>query len=328
MMLAMVLGGLVVTVLLVLGVLRFRRSQPVNLSDRVVLVTGGASGLGLALAHEFLRRGAKVCVWDINGIESARAQLVEAWGEKSVTVERVDVTNKHEVPGAAAKIKERFGTAVGILVNNAGVMAGGSIIDCDPYEVERTVKVNLLAQFSTIQAMLPEMLQQQFGHIVTVSSIMAYQGVANCAAYCASKAGSLSLGESLREELRRRGGVQGCGVGCTVVCPTLIQTPMFEGIGQSALAKLIAGPALSVENVAWHVVQAVVDRRQMVVLNSRASVGAILRALPVLACDHRGKWLCQVWLSQVAIDLVGASHSMDPLLKLQKVSNSTAKKQH
>ncbi|GLD96555.1 hypothetical protein PINS_up005238 [Pythium insidiosum] len=221
--------------------------QPKSLHGDVVLITGGAMGIGRLMALEFASYGATIVVWDLNPVLGQRVvEDLQAAGATAAFY-RVDVTDRELVFSTARAVCKRFG-GVDVLVNNAGIVSGNSIVDCDERMVERTMAVNATSHFWTIKAFLPAMLKKNKGHIVSIASVAGIFGCAGMVDYCASKFAAVGLMVSLRQELASTGS----NVQCTLVCPSFISTGMFEGVKPPRLTTW-----LTPEYVARKVVDAV-----------------------------------------------------------------------
>jgi len=222
-----------------------------ELRGRLALITGGAGGIGRAVAARLLRQGARVALWDVAQapLDSAKSAL-SPLGE--VFTDVVDITSREQVAAAAARLRERAGE-VDVLDNNAGVVFGGDLLAMSDEQLEKTVAVNLNAVLWCTRAFLPSMIERGRGRIVLMSSASGLLGVPGLAAYAATKHAVIGLGESLRLELEK-GGHRGVGV--TIVCPSFVSSGMFAGVKPPLLA-----PWLTPEKVAALVVSAVESDR-------------------------------------------------------------------
>ncbi|EAU84355.1 retinal short-chain dehydrogenase/reductase [Coprinopsis cinerea okayama7 len=192
--------------------------SPMDWGEQIVVITGGASGIGELLANTLAVRNVTVVVLDVNPI------VTENY---NITYYKCDVSKWEEVEAAAKTIREEIGDPT-ILINNAGVVQGKLLLDLTPEDVNQTFGVNTLAHFWTTKAFLPSMIENKQGHIVTISSVMGIVGAAQMTDYCASKAALVSFNESLRYELDHR---YNCPkIRTTLVCPGVIQTPMFQTV--------------------------------------------------------------------------------------------------
>jgi NAD(P)-dependent dehydrogenase (short-subunit alcohol dehydrogenase family) len=187
--------------------------------SRVAVVTGGASGIGLGVAHQFVADGYHVAIFDLNDKagEVAAADM-RAEGAKIVSAE-VDVADRDSVDSAFAMVRAALGP-VEILVTSAGIESFDEVLDITPEKWDRIVAVNLTGTFNCVHAALPDMLAAGWGRIVTISSSSAQSGAPNMTHYAASKGGVIALTKSLAVELARH------GITVNTIPPSLVDTPM------------------------------------------------------------------------------------------------------
>jgi NAD(P)-dependent dehydrogenase (short-subunit alcohol dehydrogenase family) len=173
----------------------------IDLGGRGAVVTGGAQGIGLAVARRLLASGAKVALWDRDAklLDETIASLGRDGAVASGEV--VDVTD----PAATARTAERTSRQLGaidILVNNAGIAGmNAAVTDYPVEEWRRIIDINLNGVFNCCRAVVPGMVAKGYGRIVNVASIAGKEGNPNAAAYSASKAGVIALTKSLGKEL-------------------------------------------------------------------------------------------------------------------------------
>uniref|UniRef100_A0A6A7FZ56 Short-chain dehydrogenase/reductase 3 n=2 Tax=Hirondellea gigas TaxID=1518452 RepID=A0A6A7FZ56_9CRUS len=258
---------------------KFRRH---DITGKVVLITGGGSGIGRLVIQRLAAKGAKVVTWDVN--EAGNAETVRLLQEAGYEcyADTVDICNKEAVYKSARSLTDR-GLQVDILINNAGIVTGRNFLESPDEYVVRTFQVNVISHFWTAKAFLPAMLKSNSGHIVTIASMAGKVGVNKLIDYCASKFATVGFDESLRAELMVN---KKDGVFTTLVCPYYINTGMFDGVR----SKLI--PILEPEFVADEIVDGILLRSKEVVLPWYSNVFVWLKLL--LHYDAQKFMLCKV----------------------------------
>lgn len=192
----------------------------IDLANRVAVVTGGARGIGYAIAERMLRSGATVSLWDLDSIQlkAAQAQLASLG---RVSALPTDLTDEEQVDGAVRRTVTEYGR-LEILVNNAGITGGNARTwELEPSMWRRVVEVNLIAPFLTCRTAVPEMLRSGYGRIINVASIAGKEGNPNASHYSASKAGLIALTKSLAKELATKNILVNC------VTPAAAKTEIF-----------------------------------------------------------------------------------------------------
>lgn len=193
-----------------------------SLEDKVAIVTGGASGIGLATARRLLDAGAKVVIADLDG-DGAEAAAAESDGATAV---RCDVSRSEEVEALVQAAVSTFG-GLDIMINNAGVGPVGPITDITPQALQRTLAVNVAGPYYGIQHAAPRIAERGGGAILSTASTAGLRGTPLMAAYAASKAALINLTASAALELRP------LGIRVNCVLPGLIDTPMLHDIKPS-----------------------------------------------------------------------------------------------
>jgi 3-oxoacyl-[acyl-carrier protein] reductase len=218
-----------------------------DLNGRIAVITGGAQGIGHAVAERMLRSGAEVVLWDNNQDQLAKAQssLSTLGKVRTATVELTDETS---VEAAAASALAAFGR-IDVLVNSAGITGGnGSTWDLPPDVWRRVIDVNLVGCYLTCRAVVPSMIARGYGRIVNIASVAGKEGNPNASHYSASKAGLIALTKSLGKELAKT------GVLVNAVAPAAAKTAIFDSMKpehiEFMLAKIPMGRFLRVEEAA------------------------------------------------------------------------------
>lgn len=193
-----------------------------ELQDRVAVVTGGASGIGRALARRFASAGMRLALADVEEAPLV-ATVAELEAEGAAVVGVVaDVAVAADVEAVRDRALSAFG-AVHVVCNNAGV-GGGGIVDAPLAMWEWTIGVNLMGVVHGVHTFLPLLLEQGEGHIVNTASLAGLGGVAGLGIYCTTKFAVVGLSESLHHDLVARGSA----VGVSVLCPGFVQTRISE----------------------------------------------------------------------------------------------------
>jgi all-trans-retinol dehydrogenase (NAD+) len=248
-----------------------------------ILITGGASGIGRLVALKLGALGSRTILWDIDDARlEAVAQEFRNLGYP-VFPYHCDVSSRGEVSAVAEAVKRDAGK-VDILINNAGVVTGKFCLDCSEEEIEKTMAVNLMANFWTVRAFLSDMIKTGSGHIVTVASAAGIIGVSQMVDYCTSKFAAFGFDEALRMEIRKRKWK----VRTTVVCPYFINTEMFQGV-KTRFSWLL--PILDVDKVTEKIVEAIQKNKKRLILPPVVYSVWLLRLFPVAVFDFAANLL-------------------------------------
>ena len=183
-----------------------------DFAGRSAIVTGGAQGIGAAIAKRLQASGAKVVVWDLDGSP------------------KVDVSNPAQIENALQHLAK-----IDVLVNNAGIAGLNTpTIDYPLEEWERVLRINLTSQFLCCRAVAPRMVKAGYGRIVNIASIAGKEGNPNAVAYSASKAGVIALTKSLGKELARSGVLVNC------ITPAAAKTAIFDQMTESHIQYMLS----------------------------------------------------------------------------------------
>lgn len=217
----------------------------IDLKGRVAIITGGAQGIGRAVAERLAASGAKVAIWDLDGKLANEAAAAIGPAASGLSI---DVTDAKAVNAAAAELEQRHGS-VDILVTSAGI--AGPNLKTWEYPLDEWAKIMRLNVDGTLhccQAVIPGMIKRNYGRLVLVASIAGKEGNPNASAYSASKAAVIALTKSLGKELAQ----QDIAVNC--ITPAAARTRIFDQMSEEhigyMLAKIPRGRFLLPEEVA------------------------------------------------------------------------------
>ncbi|HEX9595816.1 MAG TPA: SDR family NAD(P)-dependent oxidoreductase [Anaerolineales bacterium] len=222
----------------------------IDLSGQVAVVTGGAQGIGFAIAQRLLASGAQVSLWDNNA--DALHQALGALGN-GASIQKVDITDITGLTAAHAAVETGIG-AVSILVNSAGIAGTNATVeDYDPAEWQRVIEVNLNGTFYVNKVAIPSMKARNYGRIVNIASVAGKEGNPNLSAYSAAKAGVIGLTKSLGKELAR------FDIAVNAITPATANTRILDSLTPEfidyMLVRIPRGRFLEVEEaaamVAW-----------------------------------------------------------------------------
>jgi NAD(P)-dependent dehydrogenase (short-subunit alcohol dehydrogenase family) len=244
-----------------------------NFTGVVAVITGGASGIGLATARTLHSRGAHIVLADINspGLLQARDLISEHNSEAQGQILTIttDVTNESHVEELMLQTTAAFGR-IDLVVTSAGIGRGGAIDTFSASDMQMMMNINFMGTYHCVQASLPIMRQQQSGHFVFLSSVAGKFGVPLLTAYCASKWAVRGFSSALRTEL------YGTGIGITTVYPAWVDTPMVKQ-EENSLNMMDIQVMLTPDQVALDILQAVANDQRDLTLAPNPDIAFILQ---------------------------------------------------
>ncbi len=222
-----------------------------------LFITGGASGLGRALALRYARDGWRVCIADLNDErgEATRLELVAA-GAGEALYRHADVTREQDLQAIADELAQRW-NGIDVLVNNAGVAQAGAIEDVTLSDWQWIIDINLLGVVRGCKIFTPMFKRQGSGHIVNIASMAGLLDVPRMASYNVTKAAVVALSGTLEQELMAD------GIRVSVVCPSFFQTNLEETMRatdpglKKMMGKLLASGKLSADDIAERIFRGV-----------------------------------------------------------------------
>lgn len=245
-----------------------------NFEGAVAVITGGASGIGLATAQALHDRGAHVALADINrqGLQAAERQMRQS-GEATGDVRAIytDVTDEASVQALMQQVVETHGR-IDLVVTSAGIGRGGSIDTFTAQEMQTMMNINFMGTFNCVRAALPAMREQHSGHFVFLSSVAGKLGAPLLSGYCASKWAVRGFSIALRIEF------SGSGIGITTVYPAWVDTPMIHQEADP-IAHLNIQALLTPEQVAQEILQAVQEDRRDLTLAPNPDIAFALQLM-------------------------------------------------
>ncbi|UVO11969.1 SDR family oxidoreductase [Mycobacterium sp. SVM_VP21] len=235
-----------------------------NLRDAVVVITGGARGIGEQTAIAFAQQGARVVIGDID--ESAARLTADRIGRGTVGL-GLDVSSESSFRSFIGTIEDQAGP-IEVLVNNAGIMAVGSFTDTKLATVRATLDINLWGVMLGCHLVLPTMVARSHGQVINIASALGRLAGGGVAAYSASKFGVVGFTHALQQELR------GTGVTASVVLPGVVRTDLSSGVSERGV------PVSDPSTVAAAVVETSVKARPETTVPK--SAGGLIRTLAML----------------------------------------------
>ncbi|MGB0251632.1 MAG: SDR family NAD(P)-dependent oxidoreductase [Paracoccaceae bacterium] len=200
-----------------------------DFDDQVAVITGGAQGIGYAVAKRMIENGAKVVIWDFD-TDLAQASA----SELGATALHCDVSDWDSVQAAAEQTERQLGR-IDVLVNSAGVAGANAVVEEYPIEEwNKIMSVNLNGTFHTNRAVIAGMKQRGYGRIVNIASIAGKEGNPNASAYSASKAGVIALTKSLGKE------AADFNIGVNCVTPAAARTAIFDQMSEEHINYMLS----------------------------------------------------------------------------------------
>ena len=183
--------------------------------DKVAIVTGGARGIGRAIAERLASEGAKVAIWDV----------IEAKPVTNGIFQKVDITDNEAVNNAVRGVVDSWGK-IDILVNNAGITRDKLLLRMTEGDWDAVINVNLKGTYIVTRTVLPVMIKNRYGRIVNISSVIGIMGNVGQSNYAASKAGMIGFTKSVAKEVAKR------NITVNAVAPGYVETPMTEALSE------------------------------------------------------------------------------------------------
>ena len=265
------------------SVLALRRVRSMSLRGRVVAITGGSRGLGLALARELVRRGARVALIARTRSDlEAAAAAIDAWSGTRPLVFACDVADRDSVRGAIDRIVAAYGD-IDVLVNDAGMITVGPYEHMRTHDFERAMATHFWGPLHAMEAVIPSMRARGQGRIVNISSIGGRVAVPHMLPYSASKFALVGLSDGLRAELAKD------GIRVLTVCPGLMRTGSHLNVGVKgdherelawfAILDALPGVSMSVQRAARRIVRAIEHGEHELTLGLPAKLAVLVQAL-------------------------------------------------
>jgi NAD(P)-dependent dehydrogenase (short-subunit alcohol dehydrogenase family) len=244
-----------------------------NFAGAVAVITGGASGIGLATARALHSRGAQIVLADIDtpGLLQSKEQIRQHNSEAQGQIHTIttDVTNQTHVEELMQQTIAAFGR-IDLVVTSAGIGRGGAIDTFSASDMQTMMNINFMGTYHCVQAALPTMRQQQSGHFVFLSSVAGKFGVPLLSAYCASKWAVRGFSSALRAELH------GTGIRITTVYPAWVDTPMVKQ-EENSLNMIDIVVMLTPDQVASDILQAVKNEQRDLTLAPNPDIAFMLQ---------------------------------------------------
>ena len=209
-----------------------------KLQSKIAIVTGGSRGIGAATAKLFAENGAKVFIWDVleEGKQTAE-KINESIGTANVHFAKVNITDNENIASALQEVIENYGR-IDILINNAGITRDKSFMKMSHYEWQQVIDVNLTGVFNCTKAVAPYMKAQQYGRIVSASSVVGIYGNFGQTNYVAAKAGVIGMTKVWAKELGKY------GITANAIAPGFVETDMTRKMPEAAIKHAVGNIAV------------------------------------------------------------------------------------
>jgi len=198
-----------------------------KLEGQVVIITGGARGIGEGICKVFCNEGATVALWDVLEEGQKTADKINKDGGK-IFYQKVDVSSQESVDKAVAKVISEYGK-IDVLINNAGIIRDRSILKMSREEWDQVMRVNVDSLYITAKAVVPHMKTANYGRIISASSVNAFQGAFGQTNYSASKAAIVGFTHSLCREVGKY------NITVNAIAPGFIKTEMTDSMPQDVI---------------------------------------------------------------------------------------------
>ncbi|WP_034057585.1 SDR family oxidoreductase [Lacinutrix jangbogonensis] len=224
-----------------------------QLQNKTVLITGGASGIGKILARLFLERQATVIIWDINEV-NLNETITKLSSIGNIIGYTVDISNSEQIQNTAKKVKQEY-NSIDYLINNAGIIIGKYFHEHTTKDIIKTMEINANAPMLITNEFLEDMIAKNSGHICHIASSGGLISNPKMSVYAASKWSLIGWSDSLRLEMKKMKK----NIYVTTIMPYYINTGMFDGVK----SKL---PILDPETAALTIVKAIEKKKRMVTI--------------------------------------------------------------